>query len=76
MKVYHAGTKLDENSVTRCSGGRVLAVIGIGNRNGEGTELAFFLIRTVFSTIDVSLHVSGLPKDAKPSGEQQSQLDL
>mgnify|MGYP005693857283 CR=1 FL=1 len=31
VKVYHAGTKLDENSVTRCSGGRVLAVTGIGS---------------------------------------------
>jgi len=30
VKVYHAGTKLDENCVTRCSGGRVLAVTGIG----------------------------------------------
>ncbi len=30
VKVYHAGTKLDEESVSRCSGGRVLAVTGIG----------------------------------------------
>jgi formyltetrahydrofolate-dependent phosphoribosylglycinamide formyltransferase len=29
IKVYHAGTKLD-NGVTRCSGGRVLAVTGVG----------------------------------------------
>lgn len=31
VKVYHAGTKVDENSITRCSGGRVLAVTGIGS---------------------------------------------
>lgn len=30
VKVYHAGTVLDENSTTRCSGGRVLAVTGVG----------------------------------------------
>jgi len=30
VKVYHAGTKLDEQNITRCSGGRVLAVTGIG----------------------------------------------
>ena len=30
VKVYHAGTKVDENSITRCSGGRVLAVTGLG----------------------------------------------
>lgn len=30
VKVYHAGTYVDENNVTRCSGGRVLAVTGIG----------------------------------------------
>ena len=31
VKVYHAGTKLDESAVTRCSGGRVLAVTGMGS---------------------------------------------
>lgn len=30
VKVYHAGTKLDDNSITRCSGGRVIAVTGMG----------------------------------------------
>lgn len=30
VKVYHAGTKVDANGVTRCSGGRVLAVTGTG----------------------------------------------
>jgi len=31
VKVYHAGTKLDDAGVTRCSGGRVLAVTGMGS---------------------------------------------
>lgn len=30
VKVYHAGTKLDDLGATRCSGGRVLAVTGVG----------------------------------------------
>ena len=30
-KVYHAGTKVDHNGTTRCSGGRVLAVTGMGS---------------------------------------------
>lgn len=30
VKVYHAGTKLDDDGDTRCSGGRVLAVTGMG----------------------------------------------
>ncbi|KAL9186637.1 hypothetical protein ACHAXT_005875 [Thalassiosira profunda] len=30
VKVYHAGTKVDAGGVTRCSGGRVLAVTGMG----------------------------------------------
>ena len=31
VKVYHAGTKVDDQTITRCSGGRVLAVTGIGS---------------------------------------------
>jgi formyltetrahydrofolate-dependent phosphoribosylglycinamide formyltransferase len=31
VKVYHAGTKLDDRHDTRCSGGRVLAVTGLGS---------------------------------------------
>ena len=31
VKVYHAGTKIDEQNITRCSGGRVLAVTGVGS---------------------------------------------
>lgn len=30
VKVYHAGTKVDSEGITRCSGGRVLAVTGMG----------------------------------------------
>eukprot|EP00977_Amphora_coffeiformis_P028781 scaffold37050_cov199-Amphora_coffeaeformis.AAC.3 len=31
VKVYHAGTKIDDQNTTRCSGGRVLAVTGVGS---------------------------------------------
>ena len=31
VKVYHAGTKLDDKGVSRCSGGRVIAVTGMGS---------------------------------------------
>lgn len=31
VKVYHAGTKLDSDNNVRCSGGRVLAVTGMGD---------------------------------------------
>ncbi len=31
VKIYHAGTTLDDTGVTRCSGGRVLAVTGQGS---------------------------------------------
>jgi len=30
VKVYHAGTRLDDDGVARCNGGRVLAVTGTG----------------------------------------------
>ena len=33
-KVYHAWIKLDENFVSRCSGGRIIAVTGIGTGTG------------------------------------------
>ena len=31
VKVYHAGTKLVDDGLTRCSGGRVIAVTGVGS---------------------------------------------
>lgn len=41
VKVYHAGTKLDENGVTRCSGGRVLAVTGLGGDLKSALQSAY-----------------------------------
>ncbi|VEU35771.1 unnamed protein product [Pseudo-nitzschia multistriata] len=41
VKVYHAGTKLDENSTTRCSGGRVLAVTGLGSDLKSALKTAY-----------------------------------
>ncbi len=40
VKVYHAGTKID-NSVTRCSGGRVLAVTGLGSDLKSALKTAY-----------------------------------
>jgi phosphoribosylamine--glycine ligase/phosphoribosylglycinamide formyltransferase/phosphoribosylformylglycinamidine cyclo-ligase/phosphoribosylamine--glycine ligase/phosphoribosylformylglycinamidine cyclo-ligase len=40
IKVYHAGTKLD-NGVTRCSGGRVLAVTGVGPSLKKALQAAY-----------------------------------
>lgn len=39
VKVYHAGTKLDDG--VRCSGGRVLTVTGIGRGLKESNQLAY-----------------------------------
>ena len=41
IKVYHAGTKLDDAGVVRCTGGRVLAVTGIGCGLKNATQLAY-----------------------------------
>jgi phosphoribosylamine--glycine ligase/phosphoribosylglycinamide formyltransferase/phosphoribosylformylglycinamidine cyclo-ligase/phosphoribosylamine--glycine ligase/phosphoribosylformylglycinamidine cyclo-ligase len=41
VKVYHAGTNLDENGVTRCSGGRVLAVTGLGGDLKSALQSAY-----------------------------------
>jgi phosphoribosylamine--glycine ligase/phosphoribosylglycinamide formyltransferase/phosphoribosylformylglycinamidine cyclo-ligase/phosphoribosylamine--glycine ligase/phosphoribosylformylglycinamidine cyclo-ligase len=41
VKVYHAGTQLDDQSVTRCSGGRVLAVTGLGSSLKEALHTAY-----------------------------------
>lgn len=45
MKVYHAGTKVDENGVVRCNGGRVLAVTGISDSLKNATQLAYQGVR-------------------------------
>ena len=45
VKVYHAGTKLDSSSsgthVTRCSGGRVLTVTGVGSTLKSALQVAY-----------------------------------
>mmetsp|Transcript_19441 Transcript_19441/g.28653 ORF Transcript_19441/g.28653 Transcript_19441/m.28653 type:complete len:1139 (-) Transcript_19441:492-3908(-) len=41
VKVYHAGTKLDESAVTRCSGGRVLAVTGMGSSLKDALRVSY-----------------------------------
>lgn len=40
VKVYHAGTKLDGN-ITRCTGGRVLAVTGLGSSLQAALKTAY-----------------------------------
>ncbi len=40
-KVYHAGTKVDGNTVTRCSGGRVLAVTGMGPSLSDALKTSY-----------------------------------
>lgn len=41
VKVYHAGTKVDSEGVTRCSGGRVLAVTGLGSDLKSALQSAY-----------------------------------
>jgi phosphoribosylamine--glycine ligase/phosphoribosylglycinamide formyltransferase/phosphoribosylformylglycinamidine cyclo-ligase/phosphoribosylamine--glycine ligase/phosphoribosylformylglycinamidine cyclo-ligase len=41
VKVYHAGTYLDDKGVTRCSGGRVLAVTGLGSDLKAALNIAY-----------------------------------
>lgn len=41
VKVYHAGTKVDDKGVTRCSGGRVLAVTGLGPNLKSALQSAY-----------------------------------
>ncbi|KAL3919897.1 MAG: hypothetical protein SGILL_003523 [Bacillariaceae sp.] len=42
VKVYHAGTKVDDHqSVTKCSGGRVIAVTGLGSSLKGALQTAY-----------------------------------
>lgn len=45
IKVYHAGTKVDDSSTMRCSGGRVLAVTGMGNNLKASLKAAYEGVR-------------------------------
>lgn len=47
VKVYHAGTKIDAAGVTRCSGGRVLAVTGLGNDLSEALAASYKAVRQI-----------------------------
>ena len=45
VKVYHAGTKLDDTCTTRCSGGRVLAVTGVGPTLNDALGASYKAVR-------------------------------
>jgi len=51
VKVYHAGTKVDtsdsESPVTRCSGGRVLAVTGMGSNLSEALAASYKAVKQI-----------------------------
>ena len=48
VKVYHAGTKLDNNTnVTRCSGGRVLAVTGMGTSLSDALKKSYSAVNSI-----------------------------
>lgn len=41
IKVYHAGTTLNDSAIARCSGGRVLAVTGLGSDLKSALQSAY-----------------------------------
>jgi len=41
VEVYHAGTKIDDAGITRCTGGRVLAVTGLGESLQSALQSAY-----------------------------------
>ncbi len=47
VKVYHAGTKLDGENITRCSGGRVLAVTGMGSNLTEALASSYKAVKQI-----------------------------
>ena len=47
VKVYHAGTTVDDSQVTRCSGGRVLAVTGIGSSLTEALAASYKAVKQI-----------------------------
>ena len=47
IKVYHAGTVLNDDGVLRCSGGRVLAVTGVGSGLKASTRIAYQGVSTI-----------------------------
>jgi phosphoribosylamine--glycine ligase len=47
VKVYHAGTKVDDAQITRCSGGRVLAVTGMGSNLTEALASSYKAVKSI-----------------------------
>jgi len=47
VKVYHAGTKIDDEKITRCSGGRVLAVTGMGSNLTEALAASYKAVKQI-----------------------------
>lgn len=59
VKVYHAGTKLDDQNKIRCSGGRILAVTGIGSTFKEALRLTYQGVKQIkFIGKDNNQHAS------------------
>lgn len=46
-KVYHAGTKLDSEGILHCSGGRVLAMTGVGKTLSEALDVSYAGVRNI-----------------------------
>eukprot|EP00804_Cyclotella_cryptica_P016679 CCRYP_002001-RA/>CCRYP_002001-RA protein AED:0.03 eAED:0.03 QI:1108/0.5/1/1/1/1/3/345/870 len=53
VKVYHAGTKLDQDGTIRCTGGRVLAVTGTGPNLTEALAASYKAVKNL-SFVDTS----------------------
>jgi len=47
VKVYHAGTTLDGSGVTRCNGGRVLAVTGLGASLQDALKASYGAVNSI-----------------------------
>jgi phosphoribosylamine--glycine ligase/phosphoribosylglycinamide formyltransferase/phosphoribosylformylglycinamidine cyclo-ligase/phosphoribosylamine--glycine ligase/phosphoribosylformylglycinamidine cyclo-ligase len=47
VKVYHAGTDVDNAGVTRCSGGRVLAITGTGSSLKNALQSAYNGVKSI-----------------------------
>lgn len=47
VKMYHAGTKVDDSGTARCSGGRVLAVTGTGSNLSEALAASYKAVKRI-----------------------------
>ena len=57
VKVYHAGTYVDSAGITRCSGGRVLAVTGTGPSLKDALQAAYAGVHKLDFVDDKGLHL-------------------